>query len=499
MDAPRQKEMNERATVVATTTFVVVAGDRSTGSAIDKEGVKPQTVFYDQNMPGNGATDVLEPEGILTLGRSVASQLRDAGHEAWFVGGSVRDRLLGLPLHDLDLATSAPPPALARLFPRAQQVGAHFGVFLIRDHGAEVQLATYRTEASYLDGRRPSQVRFETDVREDVRRRDFTINALLEDPWTGEIVDHAGGRADLERKIIRAIGDPAERFAEDHLRLLRAVRFAARFGFDIEAGTMAAIRHAAPLIQRTSPERVRDEIARMLVQGAARRAFELLDETGLLTVVLPEVARLKGVSQPPDYHPEGDVWVHTLLLLQQLESPRLELALAALLHDIGKPVTSTLTDRIRFNSHDQVGAAMAREILSRLRFPGEIVENTVALIAQHMKFTHAIGMREATFKRFSRQPVFAMLLELYRMDKLAGNRDLTRYEQVMRRYRAIPATELHPPPLLDGHDLIRAGVPQGPAIGRHLSALEDEQLEGRVNTRADAEAWLRRVLAREAT
>jgi poly(A) polymerase len=237
----------------------------------------------------------------------------------------------------------------------------------------------------------------------------------------------------------------------------------------------------------------------MLVQGAARRAFELLDETGLLAEILPEVARLKGVEQPPDYHPEGDVWVHTLLLLEQLRSPRLELALAALLHDIGKPTTFTVTDRIRFNSHDQVGAAMAHEILSRLRFPGEVVEKTVALIAQHMKFTNAMNMREATFKRFSRQSVFPMLLELYRMDKLAGNGDLARFEQVERRYRAIPATELHPSPLLDGHDLIRAGVPQGLAIRQHLSALEDEQLEGRVNTRAEAEAWLRRVLAREAT
>ncbi|NWF84890.1 MAG: CCA tRNA nucleotidyltransferase [Bryobacteraceae bacterium] len=446
-------------------------------------------------MPADAVASPQSPDGLLALGREVASRLRDAGYEAWFVGGYVRDRLLGLPLHDLDLATSAPPPVLARLFPHAQQAGAHFGVLLVRGHGAEVQVATYRTEASYLDGRHPSEVRFETDVREDVRRRDFTINALLEDPWSGEIVDHTGGREDLARKLIRAIGDPRERFAEDHLRLLRAVRFAARFGFEIEPATMDAIRASAPLIRRTSPERVRDEIARMLVQGEARRAFELLDTSGLLAVVLPEVARMKGVPQPPDYHPEGDVWVHTLLLLEQLDSPRLELALAALLHDIGKPVTCTVTDRIRFNNHDRAGAAMAREILHRLRFPREVCENTVSLIAQHMRFSDALNMRDSTFKRFTRQPVFEMLLELYRMDKLAGNRDLTKYYRVRERFRSIPPAELRPAPLLTGHDLLALGVPQGPEIGRLLAALEDEQLEGRLSTREEAQAWLRKALA----
>jgi poly(A) polymerase len=308
-------------------------------------------------------------------------------------------------------------------------------------------------------------------------------------------VDHTGGREDLARKLIRAIGDPRERFAEDHLRLLRAVRFAARFGFEIEPATMDAIRASAPLIRRTSPERVRDEIARMLVQGEARRAFELLDTSGLLAVVLPEVARMKGVPQPPDYHPEGDVWVHTLLLLEQLDSPRLELALAALLHDIGKPVTCTVTDRIRFNNHDRAGAAMAREILHRLRFPREVCENTVSLVAQHMRFSDALNMRDSTFKRFTRQPVFEMLLELYRMDKLAGNRDLTKYYRVRERFRSIPPAELRPAPLLTGHDLLALGIPQGPEIGRLLAALEDEQLEGRLSTREEAQAWLRKALA----
>jgi poly(A) polymerase len=447
----------------------------------------------------DGESAASEGERQISLGRAVADKLREAGYEAWFVGGSVRDRLMGLPLHDLDLATPAPPRELARLFPKARQVGAHFGVFLIRERGAEVQVATYRSEASYLDGRRPAIVSFETDVRRDVERRDFTINALLENPWTGEIVDYTGGRADIERRLIRAIGDPAERFGEDHLRLLRAVRFAARLGFEIEPGTFEAMRRAAPLIRQTSAERVRDEISRMLSEGGARRAFEMLDMTGLLEQVLPEVARLKGVAQPPDYHPEGDVWVHTLLLLEQLQAPRLELALAALLHDIGKPATLSVTDRIRFNRHDHVGASIAREVLKRLKFPGEIVETVVTLVAQHMRFTDAMGMRESTFKRFTRQPHFALLLELYRIDKLAGNGDLTKYHAVEKRWRETPSGELSPPRLLDGNDLLRLGIEAGPDVGRWLEKLEDEQLEGRVRTAREAEEWIRRALAEETT
>ncbi len=450
-------------------------------------------------MSGDPSPGPLRPEDILGLGREVASRLRDAGHEAWFVGGIVRDRILGLPLHDLDLATSAPPPELARLFPAARQAGAHFGVFLVRGHGVEVQVASYRTEAGYDDGRRPGAVRFETDVRADVHRRDFTINALLEDPWSGRIVDFTGGLGDLAGKLIRAIGDPLERFAEDHLRLLRAIRFAASLGFEIEPATMSAVRLSAPLIRRTSPERVRDELSRMLVQGNARRAFELLDESGLLEEILPEAARLKGVPQPPDYHPEGDVWTHTLLLLGQLQSPPLDLALAALLHDIGKPATLTVSDRIRFNRHDQVGAAMARGILHRLRFPRDIIESAVSLIARHMRFSDSLNMRDAAFKRFSRQPGFDLLLELYRMDKLAGNGDLGKYYRVAQRWHSIPPTELRPAALVSGRDLLDRGVPQGPRIGRLLAALEDEQLEGRISNREQALQWLTRALEEETT
>lgn len=459
----------------------------------------PQTVFYDQNMTGVRPGPERRADRIFELGRSVARTLAEAGHEAWFVGGCVRDRVMGLPIHDLDLATSAPPAQLARLFPAARQVGAHFGVFLVRGDGEEVQVASYRSEASYRDGRRPTEVAFETDVRHDVERRDFTVNALLENPATGEIVDYCGGLKDIEAKVIRAIGNAAQRFAEDHLRLLRAVRFAARLGFSIETETFAAMRLHAPLIRRTAAERVRDEIVRMLIEGGARRAFELLDESGLLVEILPEVARMKGVPQPPEYHPEGDVWVHTLLLLEQLESPRLELALAALLHDIGKPVTFQQADRIRFNGHDAVGAAMARDVLNRLRFPGEIVEATVSLIAQHMRFSDALAMRESTFKRFARQPVFPMLIELYRMDKLAGNRDLSKHAEVERRWRAIPAEELRPEPLLNGSDLLRLGAPRGPLVGKLLAALEEEQLEGRLGSKPEAEEWVRRALEREAT
>src|SRR5271157_944378 len=268
--------------------------------------------------------------GPLQLAQEGALMLRAAGHRVYYVGGYVRDRLRGRATADIDLCTDAPPARLLELFPGAPQVGAHFGVVLVRSEGAEVQVATFRSDHSYGDGRRPEAVSFETDPRQDVLRRDFTINALLEDPFSGEIVDYVGGRADLDAGLIRAIGDPRQRFAEDHLRLLRAVRFAARLGFEIEAGTLAAMREMAPAIHRIAAERVRDELTRILTEGGARRGVELLDSTGLLHAVLPEVERLKGVPQPPDYHPEGDVWIHTLLVLDAVGPCTPELGWAAL-------------------------------------------------------------------------------------------------------------------------------------------------------------------------
>ncbi len=372
------------------------------------------------------------------LAREVASALRAAGYEAWLVGGCVRDRLLGRPVHDRDLATNATPRELRRLFPDAIEVGEHFGVVLVRRGGAEVQVATYRSESGYRDGRHPDEVRFETDVRADLARRDFTINALLEDPLAGEVIDHVGGLADLRAGIIRAIGDPRARFAEDHLRMLRAVRFAAELGFAIEPRTFEAIGELAPAIRRISAERIRDELSRILTGANPRRGFELLDETRLLAEILPEVARMKGVMQPPDYHPEGDVWTHTLLMLGLLRNAPLDLAWGCLLHDVGKPVTQTFEDRIRFSQHEKAGAELARAILERLRYPRDLIERVVWLVAQHMRFKDAMRMNEATFRRFVRQPGFDTLLEACRIDLASSQRPLEIYHQVRRRLAELP-------------------------------------------------------------
>jgi len=433
------------------------------------------------------------------LAREVAARLRAAGYEAWLVGGCVRDRLLGRPVHDRDLTTNATPRELRRLFPDALEVGAHFGVVLVRRGGAEVQVATYRSESSYRDGRHPDEVRFETDVRADLARRDFTINALLEDPFTGEVVDHVGGLQDLEARRIRAIGDPRRRFSEDHLRMLRAVRFAAELGFEIEPATFAAIRELAPAILRISAERIRDELTRILTGNAPRRGFELLDQTGLLEPILPEVARMKGVEQPPEYHPEGDVWTHTLAMLGHLRGSPLDLAWGCLLHDVGKPATQTFEDRIRFSGHEKAGAEMARRILERLRYPKELVERVEWLVAQHMRFKDALKMSDATFKRFVRQPGFETLLELYRIDLAASGRSMENYEAVLARLASIPPEALHPPPLLRGRDLVAMGYAPGPAFSRALKALEEEQLAGRIRTREEAEQFVRRILGPPST
>jgi putative nucleotidyltransferase with HDIG domain len=370
---------------------------------------------------------------------------------------------------------------------------------LVGAGGCQIEVATYRSEAGYADGRHPGEVRFETDVRRDLARRDFTINALLEDPFTGGVVDHVGGLADLDGRIIRAIGDPALRFAEDHLRLLRAIRFAARLDFDIEPATFDAIQRLAPGITRISAERVRDELSMILTEGRARRGFELLDSTGLLDILLPEVHRMHGVAQPPDYHPEGDVWVHTLGLLERLEEPSLELALAALLHDVGKPPTQTFEDRIRFSGHEDAGARMTREILSRLKYPNDVIESVESLVAQHMMFKDAPRMGESRFRRFVRQPGFETLLELHRLDLLAADRPLDSHEAVQGRRDAIPPEHLRPQPLANGDDLIALGATPGPRFGAILRQLEDEQLEGRVVSREAAIEFIRRAWEQSST
>jgi poly(A) polymerase len=421
-----------------------------------------------------------------TLARQTIARLRTAGHKAYLVGGCVRDLLLGASAKDFDIATDARPDRIMDLFPNSGKVGAHFGVVLVRDYFEQVEVATFRSDQEYEDGRRPTAVKFENDPREDVLRRDFTINGLLMDIDTREVFDFVGGRADLAARTIRAIGDPDERFQEDHLRLLRAVRFAARLGFAIEPCTFAAMERHHALIRRVSAERVRDELVHILTEGGARRGFELLDACGLLREVLPEVADMKGVAQPPEFHPEGDVWVHTLLLLEQLDHPTPTLALGALLHDVGKPLTFRVADRIRFDGHVEAGVEIARAILSRLRFSRDISEQVEALVANHMKFKDVPKMKESTLKRFLRMPDFQEHLELHRLDVMSSNRRLESYDLVKQKLAEFPSEHLKPPRLLTGADLVAAGYRPGPRFSEMLAAVEDAQLEGRIHTAGEA-------------
>jgi poly(A) polymerase len=425
------------------------------------------------------------------LAERVGGALHACGYQAFFVGGCVRDLLLSREPEDYDIATDATPAQVLRLFPKAQSVGAHFGVVLVSEDGVQVEVATFRSDHAYHDGRHPDRVDFERDPRQDVLRRDFTINALLQDFRTGEVLDFVGGRADLRAGIVRAIGDPETRFREDHLRMLRAVRFAARFGFAIEPATMDAIRRLQGLIGAVSGERVRDELVRILTEGAARRGFELLDESGLLVRVLPEVAAFKGVEQPPEYHPEGDVWAHTLMMLERLQNPTVTLALGALLHDVGKPATFRIAERIRFDGHVEKGVEMTRGILTRLRFSHEIIEQVEALVTHHMRFKDVPNMKQSTLKRFLRLERFQEHLELHRLDCVSSHGNLENYRTAQAIHANTPAEDLKPPKLLTGRDLIAAGYTPGPVFSQILAAVEDAQLEGRIHSREDALALVR--------
>ncbi len=414
----------------------------------------------------------------------IVQTLRAAGHQAFYAGGCVRDRLLGRDAKDYDVATGAVPDEVLALFPRTFAVGAHFGVILVCTGDVQTEVATFRHDGAYSDGRRPDQVRYSLDPREDVARRDFTVNGMLYDPLTDEVLDFVGGRADLEAGLIRAIGDPARRFAEDKLRMLRAVRFAARFGFALEPETEAAIRAQAATIHQVSPERTRDELTRMLTEGRARYAFELLDRTGLLAQVLPEIDRMHGVDQPPDWHPEGDVFVHTMLLLEKLEAGcPATLAWGALLHDVGKPPCCVRTpERIRFNGHAEVGTRMAEAICARLRFSNEDTAQIASLVANHMRFGEVKNMRESTLKRFLRLPRFPEHLQLHWLDCSSSHNRLGLYEFAREHYERTPETEVRPKLLVTGRDLIAAGYTPGPRFKELLALAEDAQLEGRILT-----------------
>ncbi len=464
---------------------------------------------------------------------SIVRTLREHQYQAYLVGGCVRDLLLGREPADYDVTTDATPAQVMRIFPETYAVGAQFGVVLVplpkqpeydshsltravalarndiasgarasgqgeagTDHskGNVIEVATFRSDIGYTDGRHPDQVRFSKSPKEDVERRDFTINGLLLDPIKNEVLDYVGGRADLQGRVIRTIGDPDRRFAEDKLRMLRAVRFAARFEYTIEPETFAAIRRCAQEIYVVSRERVRDELTKMLTEGHARQAFLLLDETGLLQQVLPEVLAMKGVEQPPQFHPEGDVFVHTLLLLDKLPYPCPKtLAWGALLHDVGKPATFRVApDRIRFDGHVEVGVKMAQEICRRLRFSNEDSEQIMALVDNHMRFADVQKMKESTLKRFMRLPRFDEHMQLHWLDCQSSHADLTQYNFVREKLAHTPPEKIRPRPLITGSDLIAAGYKPGPRFKEILSAVEDSQLEGRLGDRDAAMQYVRR-------
>lgn len=430
------------------------------------------------------------------LALEILRTLREHGYRAYLVGGCVRDRLLGIAPKDFDVGTDAVPERVLSLFPGAELIGAHFGVVMLtRGRNIHVEVATFRSEGVYTDGRRPAGVSFETDPALDARRRDFTINGLMQDPLSGEILDFVGGRADLERRTVRAIGDPEERFREDHLRMLRAVRFAARLGFSIDPETLEAIRRCAASIAKISAERVRDELVRILTEGGARYGMELLDASGLLACILPEVRAFHGVEQPPEFHPEGDVWEHVLLMLDELKDPAATLALGVLLHDVGKPPTfRRAPDRIRFDRHAEVGAEMAAAILGRLKFSNEEAGQITSLVANHMRFKDVRQMRLSTLKRFLCLPHFHEHLELHRLDCLASNGYTDSYEFVKQKLGEMGQEELRPQPLITGRDLIDEGYRPGPDFGRALEAVENAQLEGEISTREAALERARAVL-----
>ena len=427
-----------------------------------------------------------------SVARKIVRRLREAGHQALFAGGCVRDSLMGKTPHDFDIATSARPEQVQALFPRTIAVGAQFGVILVVEEGRDYQVATFRSDGTYLDGRHPRSVSF-TTPEGDARRRDFTINGLFYDPIEGKVLDFVGGREDLETRTLRAIGNPAERFAEDRLRLLRAVRFATVLDFAIEPDTWNALCAAVETIHDVSAERIRDELVKIFASPQRLRGFDLLDASGLMEELLPEIEPLRGCEQPPDFHPEGDVFVHTRLMLALLpKDASVLLVLATLFHDLGKPPTMERdqTGRIRFSGHESVSAQMTGKIMRRLRFSNEEIEATTAMVQNHMVFKDVRNMRVSRLKRFLARPTFDDELELHRIDCLASHGNLDNYEFLKRRSEDLANEPLIPPPLVTGHDLIALGWKPGPKFKAVLDAVQVRQLEGVLRTREEAITWV---------
>ena len=425
--------------------------------------------------------------------REIAERLRAGGHIAYFAGGCVRDMVRGLTPKDYDIATDARPEAVQNLFARTFAVGAHFGVIIVLENGFQFEVATFRSDDAYIDGRHPSAVHF-SSPEEDAQRRDFTINGMFYDPVADKVIDLVGGRADIEAKLVRAIGDPAQRFAEDRLRMLRAVRFATVLDYEIEKQTWDALLTNAASISQISAERIRDELVRIFLSPNRVRGWDLLDSSGLMRAILPELDAMKGVLQPEQFHPEGDVFVHTRLMLLLLpEKVSVQLVFAVLFHDVAKPVTARMdkTGRIRFNEHDRIGAQMTEAIMRRLRFSGDEIEATVEMVSQHMVFKDAPKMRVAKLKRFMARPTFEEELELHRVDCESSHRNLDNYEFLLRKREEFANEPIIPAPLVRGDDLIALGLKPGPKFGEILEAVETRQLEGTLRTREEALEWVK--------
>ncbi len=428
----------------------------------------------------------------------VVRRLRGAGFAAYWVGGCVRDLEMGREPHDYDIATEARPSDVAALFEQTILVGAQFGVVVVTINSHRYDVSTFRAEGPYLDGRHPSRVEF-VDARTDVTRRDFTINGLLHDPVRGETIDYVGGRADIRARIVRTIGTATERFAEDRLRMLRAVRLAAELDFEIDPEALRAVSANAPAIAAVSAERVRDELLRLLTCPGRGRGLRALHASGLLRIILPEVAATAGVPQPPEFHPEGDVFTHTVMTVEHLRDPSPALAMAALLHDIGKPPTLSRTDRIRFNEHDAVGAEMAGAVCRRLHLSGEETDRIVDLVANHLRVKDLPKMRPAKAKRFLLQPDAADHLELHRADCLASHGDLSVHQWAVDALQGLAIEPPPPRPLINGDDLIDLGYRPGPQFKIILETIEDAMLEGRIRTRDEAVALIRTAFPAEGT
>jgi poly(A) polymerase len=427
------------------------------------------------------------------VARGIVRRLQEAGHTALYAGGCVRDRLLGIEPKDYDIATSARPEEVQRLFRRTIAVGAHFGVIVVVEEGEEFQVATFRSDDAYIDGRHPTGVTF-SSPEQDAERRDFTINGMFYDPLRENVIDYVHGRDDLQARVIRAIGDPAARFREDRLRLLRAVRFAATFDFAIEPATWEALRQAAPGIRAISAERIREELVRIFLSPSRVRGFDLLDASGLMAEILPEIEALKGCEQPPQFHPEGDVFVHTRRMLELLPGQvTLPLVFAVLFHDIGKPPTYSFDPaegRIRFNGHDRVGAAMTLALMERLRFSRDEIDATVEAVANHMVFKDVQSMRVARLKRFMARPYFEEELELHRVDCASSHGMLDNYHFLQGKAAEFASEPLIPAPLINGRDLIALGYRPGPRLGAMLEAVQTRQLEGTLRSREEALAFI---------